>query len=126
LGFEMMQGLSAKIRLTSQYVQKAIDWSSKIADGDYSRPMDQIYVEHTMVTTRGHPDEAMVGEFLASFQKMIMKVKTREDELKQQVKELTIRVDSTKVDEEVDELTRSSFFQNLRSAAQRVRRQRSD
>lgn len=122
LALEVMRGLAEKMRLNTTYVRKAIEWSNKIALGDYSAPMEQINSEHTSVATRARPDEALVAEFLASFHSMVQGVKTREDTLKQQIQELSIKIDPTKVDREVDELTDSNFFKNLKEARDRLRK----
>lgn len=122
----IMNGLAEKVRLNTSYVQKAIEWSNRIAQGDYSLPMEEINTEHTTVATRARPDEAVVAEFLAAFHTMIQGVKTREDTLKQQIQELVIKIDSTKVDQEVDELTQSTFFKNLKEARDRLRKPRDE
>jgi CRP-like cAMP-binding protein len=115
-------GLADKLRLNTGYVQKAIEWSSRVAQGDYTLPIEEINSEHTTVATRARPDEALVAEFLAAFHTMVNGVKTREDTLKQQIQELAIQIDTAKVDQEVDELTESSFFQNLKAARERLRK----
>ena len=122
LALEVMRGLADKMRLNTTYVRKAIEWSNKIALGDYSAPMEQINSEHTSVATRARPDEALVAEFLASFHSMVQGVKTREETLKQQIQELSIKIDSSKVDREVDELTDSNFFKNLKEARDKLRK----
>jgi CRP-like cAMP-binding protein len=119
---EIMHGLADKMRLNTNYVRKAIEWSNKIAQGDYSQPIEQINTEHTTVSTRARPDEAEVAEFLAAFHSMVQGVKTREDTLKQQIQELSIQIDSEKLDQEVDQLTQSNFFKNLKDARERMRR----
>lgn len=119
---EVIRGLAEKMRLNITYVRKAIDWSNKIAQGDYTSPIEQINTEHTSVTTRAKPDEALVAEFLASFHTMVHGVKTREETLIKHIQELAIKIDSSKVDEEVDQLTQSTFFKNLKEARDRLRR----
>jgi CRP-like cAMP-binding protein len=123
---DILRGLADKVRLNTAYVQKAIEWSNRIAQGDYSLPMEEINSEHTTVATRARPDEADVAEFLAAFHTMIQGVKTREDTLKQQIQELSIQIDTAKVDQEVDELTDSSFFKNLKAARERLRKPKED
>lgn len=123
---DVLRGLADKVRMDSTYVRKAIEWSNKIAQGDYALPMEEINTEHTSVSTRARPDEAVVAEFLAAFHTMIQGVKTREDHLKQQIQELSIQIDHAKVDEEVDQLTQSNFFKNLKEARDRLRKPRSE
>jgi CRP-like cAMP-binding protein len=126
VALDILRGISSKLRISSQYVEKAIEWSNRIAKGDYDMTMSQVNLEHTFVTTRGQPDETMVAEFLAAFHQMIDGVKTREATLKQQIQELTIKIDATKVDNEVSELTSTSFFVNLKAAGDRLRKKREE
>lgn len=125
LALSMMRGLSAKIRLFTTYIEKAIEWSQYIAKGDYSF-MDQLNAEHRTIVTMSRPDEARVGEFLAAFFRMAEGVKKREDTLKQQVQELTIKFDATRREREVDELTQTDFFKRLQTATGRLRQNKGD
>lgn len=118
----ILQGLSEKVRQNTTYVQKAIEWNTRIAQGDYSLPMEEIYSEHTYISTRARPDEAMVAEFLAAFNSMVEGVKQREDSLKQQIQDLSIKVDPNQVDREVDDLTDNTFFKDLKAARDRLRK----
>ena len=120
LSLGMMRGLSAKIRLFTTYIEKAIGWSQSIANGDYTF-MDQINSEHRTIVTMSRPDEARVGEFLAAFFRMAEGVKQREETLKQQVQELTIKFDEARRKREVDELTQTDFFKRLQTATGRLR-----
>jgi CRP-like cAMP-binding protein len=126
VALDILRGISSKLRINSQYVEKAIEWSNRIAKGDYDMTMSQVNLEHTFVTTRGQPDESMVAEFLAAFHQMIDGVKTREETLKQQIQELSIKIDASKVDSEVSELTNTSFFVNLKAAGGRLRKKREE
>jgi CRP-like cAMP-binding protein len=120
LALGMMRGLSAKIRLFTTYIEKAIEWSQCIANGDYSF-MAQLDTEHRTIVTMSRPDEARVGEFLAAFFRMAEGVKQREESLKQQVQDLTIKFDAARRQREVDELTQTDFFKRLQTAAGRLR-----
>jgi CRP-like cAMP-binding protein len=120
LSLGMMRGLSGKIRLFTTYIEKAIEWSQYIANGDYSF-MEQLNTEHRTIVTMSRPDEARVGEFLAAFFRMAEGVKQREDTLKQQVQELTIKFDAARREREVDELTQTDFFKRLQTASGRLR-----
>jgi CRP/FNR family cyclic AMP-dependent transcriptional regulator len=117
----ILRGLSAKIRLFTTYIEKAIEWSNRVAKGDYTF-MDQLDAEHRTIVTMSRPDEARVGEFLAAFFRMAEGVKQREEFLKQQVQELIIKFDEAKRQREVEELTESDFFKKLKSATGRFRK----
>ena len=125
LAIEVMKGLTVKVRVSTDYVEKAIEWSNRIAKGDYHSALEQVGTEHKTLMTRGRPDEAKMGEFLGAFYSMVEGVKSREEELQNRIHELSIKIDETKVDREVDELASSSFFRNVKSAAEKLRRQRS-
>jgi CRP-like cAMP-binding protein len=123
LALGVMRSLSARIRLFTTYIEKAIEWSHRVAKGDYGF-MDQLNVEHRTIVTMSRPDEARVGEFLSAFFRMAEGVKQREDTLKQQVQELSIKFDAARREQEVDALTQTDFFQRLKTATGKFRRQR--
>jgi CRP-like cAMP-binding protein len=123
LAVDVMKNLSSRIRYATTYIEKAIEWSHRIAEGDYSFAMDQIQdVQSTML--RQKSDEARAGEMLAAFFEMARGVQEREENLKQQLRELSIEVDEKKRKQEFKSLTDSTFFGNLKTAAQEMRRQR--
>lgn len=117
----VMRGLASKIRLFTTYIEQAIEWSHRIANGDYGF-MDQLGEEHRTIVTMSRPDEARVSEFLAAFFRMAEGVKQREETLKRQVIELTIQIDEARRERDVEELTQTSFFKRLKSATDRNRR----
>ncbi len=123
LAVDVMKNLSSRIRYSTTYIEKAIEWSHRIAEGDYSFAMDQIQnVQSTMVLQKS--DEARATQLLSAFFEMVQGVQQREENLKQQLRELSIEVDETKRKQEFEDLTDSTFFGNLKSAAQEMRRQR--
>ncbi|MBN2145766.1 MAG: cyclic nucleotide-binding domain-containing protein [Anaerolineales bacterium] len=119
----VMQGLSGKIRLSTTYIEKAIEWSQHVAEGDYGFAMEQINAEHPTVVTRTRSDEARVAEFLSAFFKMVEGVKKREEELKSQVQELIIQVDEARRKQEVETVKQSDMFKRLKSARDKFRQQ---
>jgi CRP-like cAMP-binding protein len=123
---DLLKGMAEKMRLNTSYIEKAIEWNNRIAQGDYSLSMEEIDTEHTMITTRARPDEAVVAEFLAAFNAMVVGVKGREETLKQQIQNLSIRVDSSQVDQEVEDLTDNTFFRGLKEARDRFKNQQDD
>jgi CRP-like cAMP-binding protein len=115
----LLQSLSSRLRFASTYIQKAIEWSKKIAEGDYSI-MDQIHPEQS------DSDEDKAGQLLSAFFQMVKGVKAREDNLKQQVQKLTLAIDEAKRKQEFEELTGTEFYSKLRLQAQKIRDQRKD
>jgi DNA repair ATPase RecN len=62
-----------------------------------------------------------LGQLGRVFQKMVREVYAREQRLKQQVQELRIKIDETKMARQVDEIARSEYFQKLRKEAKDIR-----
>lgn len=123
LAVDVMKNLSSRIRYATTYIEKAIEWSHRIAEGDYGFAMDQIQnVQSTMILQKS--DEARAGQLLSAFFEMVRGVQEREENLKQQLRKLSIEVDETKRQQEFESLTDNTFFGNLKSAAQQMREQR--
>jgi CRP-like cAMP-binding protein len=123
LAIDVMRNLSARVRYATTYIEKAIEWSHRIAEGDYNFAIDQIQsVQSTFVGQKA--DEARAGELLSAFFKMAQGVQEREENLKQQLRQLTIKIDDKKRQEEFESLTESTFFTNLKTAAQKLREER--
>ena len=55
LALEVMKGLTVKVRVSTDYVEKAIDWSNRIAKGDYHAALESVGTEHQTLMTRGRP-----------------------------------------------------------------------
>jgi HAMP domain-containing protein len=70
----------------------------------------------------GRSDE--VGQLARVFRGMAQEVRTRERQLKQQIRELTIQIDQTKKETQVQEIVESDFFQDLQTRAEKLRRNR--
>ena len=60
----------------------------------------------------------------AAFFRLVEGVKGREENLKQQLRQLSIEIDESKRAQEVEKLTESTFFTNLKSTARQIRQQR--
>ncbi len=65
-----------------------------------------------------------VGQLARVFRGMAQEVRTRERQLKQQIRELTIQIDQTKKETQVQEIVESDFFQDLQTRAEKLRRNR--
>jgi len=123
---DLLRGMADKMRLNTSYIEKAIEWNNRIAQGDYSLSKEEIDIEHTMITSRARPDEAVVAEFLAAFNAMVEGVKGREETLKRQIQDLSIQVDPGQVDQEVEDLTDNTFFRGLKEARDQFKKQQDD
>lgn len=90
------------------------DVAASIEEENWSiEPLDEI---------AGRSDE--VGQLARVFRKMAQEVHARERQLKQQIRELTIQIDQTKKDTQVQEIVESDFFQDLQTRAEKLRRNR--
>lgn len=115
----LIRSLSARLRFSTTYIQKAIGWSQKIAEGDYS------FIE------QAQPAEGVAGvaedkaaQLLSAFFKMVRSVRAREDDLKQQLEMLTLEIDEARRKREFAELTSTDFYANLKEQARKLREQR--
>jgi CRP-like cAMP-binding protein len=121
---DIMRNLARRLRFATTYAEQVIEWSHRIAEGDYSFAMRQIQdVKSTIVDTR-KDDDARANQLLSAFFRMVEGVQRREQDLKQQLQQMSIEIDEKRRKQEVEKLTESTFFTNLKSAAQQLRAQR--
>jgi CRP-like cAMP-binding protein len=118
----LIRTFSSRLRFASTYLQKATEWSQKIAEGDYSF-MEQI---QSAQAGQSGSDEDRANELLAAFFQMVKGVKAREENLKQQVQKLTFAIDEARRKQEFEELTSTDFYSNLKAQAKKIREQRTD
>jgi CRP-like cAMP-binding protein len=122
LALALIRSFSSRLRFSTTYIQKAIEWSQKIAAGDYA------FAEQSQPTgvSGAGSDEDKAGQLLSAFFQMVRSVKAREDSLKQQLEKLTIEIDEVRRKQEFDELTSTDFYANLKEQAKKLREQRKD
>lgn len=120
----IMRKLSSRLRFNTTYIEEAIELSKQIAEGDYSFAMDKIQDAQNRIVGEGVSDSDRATELLSAFFSMIQGVQEREEELKNQLRQLTIQIDEKKRKEEYEQLTSSSFYADLKEAADKMRRQR--
>jgi CRP-like cAMP-binding protein len=115
----IIRSLSSRLRFSTTYIQKAIDWSQKIAAGDYG------FIENTQQALRQtDSDEDKANQLLSAFFQMVRSVKAREDNLKQQLERLTLEIDEARRKQEFEEIVGTDFYANLKEQAKRLRAQR--
>ncbi len=115
----IIRSYSERLRFSTTYIEKAIDWSQKTAEGDYS------FVEQTqplMTDSASNDDKA--AQLLSTFFTMVRRVKEREDGLKQQLERLTIEIDQARRKQEFEEITGTEFYANLKEQAKTLRQKR--
>ncbi|HEX2997792.1 MAG TPA: cyclic nucleotide-binding domain-containing protein [Anaerolineales bacterium] len=115
----IIRGLSSRLRFSTTYIQKAIDWSQKIAAGDYE------FIENTQQgLTRTESDDDKAAQLLSAFFQMVRSVKARENELKQQLERLTLEIDEARRKQEVEDIIGTDFYTDLKERAKKLRAQR--
>jgi CRP-like cAMP-binding protein len=118
----VIRGISSRLRGSTTYIEKAIEWSKKMAEGDFS------FTEQTQPRDLlgDATQEDRAKQFLAEFFKMARNVREREENLKRQVEKLTIEIDEARRKKEFEELTSTEFYSDLKEQAKRLRAQRTD
>ena len=121
----VISNISNRMRYTLTYLDKAIHWSYRIADGDYSFAAEEISkIQHNSVVDNTRPDENRANRFLLAFFQMVQGVQQREELLLEKVRQLSIQIDEDKRDAELESLTGTPFFERLKSETQKIRRER--
>ncbi|MBE0672149.1 MAG: cyclic nucleotide-binding domain-containing protein [Anaerolineales bacterium] len=115
----IIRSYSERLRFSTTYIEKAIDWSQKTAEGDYSF-VEQI---QPLVEGAGSNDDK-AAQLLSAFFAMVRRVKEREDGLKQQLEKLTFEIDQARRKQEFDEITSTEFYANLKEQARALRQKR--
>ncbi len=119
LALGMIQGLSSRLRFSTTYIEKTVEWSQKIADGDYS-----IVEDTPTIPTHSGTDEDKAITLLSAFFQMVKRVKAREDVLKKQVEKLTFEIDQARRKRDFKEITGTEFFTRIKAQAKHLREQR--
>jgi len=115
----IIRSYSERLRFSTTYIEKAIDWSQKTAEGDYS------FAEQTLPLVDGTvSDTDKAAQLLSAFFAMVRKVKAREDGLKQQLEKLTFEIDQARRKQEFEEITSTEFYANLKEQAKALRQKR--
>jgi CRP-like cAMP-binding protein len=123
IAISFIRSMSSRLRFSTTYIQKAIEWTKHVAEGDYS------FIERSIPL--GQPgadvsDQDKAGQLLSAFFQMVQGVKAREDDLKQQLEKLTFEIDQTKRKKEFEEITGSEFYAKLKEQAKELRAKRTD
>ena len=115
----ILRGFSNRLRFSTTYIEKVIDWSQKTAEGDYS------FLENTQpIMNTANSDDAKASQLLFTFYSMVSKVKEREEGLKQQLEILTFQIDQERRKKEFEEITSTEFYSKLKEQAQTLRKKR--
>jgi len=124
LALAFLRDMSNRLRFANAYIEETIIWSQHIAAGDYDFVQAQVEETQSTIVDISLSDQARASAFLSAFFKMIEGVKEREEELKRQVHQLTIKIDEAKRQQAVAELTETEFFEQLQESARKLREER--
>lgn len=78
VGFQMMQTLTGRIRYTTSYLQKMMEWITRLSSGDYETALEELAKQE-------EKSDAGIQKMIGAFIEMVHRVKDREAELKQQL-----------------------------------------
>lgn len=115
----IMRGFTTRLRFSTTYIEKVIDWSQKTAEGDYS------FLEQTQpLSNAAGSDDDKAAQLLSAFYSMVSKVKAREEVLKQELERLSFEIDQERRKREFDEITGTEFYSRLKQQAKELRQKR--
>ena len=123
LALSVIRNFSSRMRYNTIYIEKITEMSKRVAKGDYS------FIGETQPVHKGDSSataQDKIGQLLSEFFTMVQGVKDREEELKQQVKKLTLQIDDAKRKKDFEEITGTDFYANLKEQAKKLRAQRTD
>lgn len=120
----IMRRLTSRMRFSTTYIEQAIEFARRIAEGDYNFVLNQIQSSRSTIIEEGASAEDRANELLMAFFQLVEGVKKREEELKYQVRQLTIQIDQARRRQEFEAVTQSEFFNNLKATAKKLREER--
>lgn len=124
LALSFLRDMSDRLRFANAYIEETIVWSQHIAAGNYDFVQQRVEESQSTIVNTDLTYQARASAFLSSFFKMVEGVKKREEDLKQQVQQLTIEIDEVKRQRAVKELTETEFFEQLQTTARKLREER--
>jgi len=119
LSMALIRSIASRLRFSTIYIQKAIEWSRRTAAGDYS------FIEHTPpIMKRTGSDDDKAGQLLFAFFQMVHRVKEREEGLKRQLDKLAFEIDHARRKQAFEDITSTEFYSKLKEQAKKLRAQR--
>ncbi len=111
MALAVMAGLNDRIRYTTDFLAEVRAWVQRVAEGKYG---------HRFRPSQEYGDDSLEA-LAAEFARMAAQVRKREEVLRKEVMELRIEINESKRQREVDEITESDYFQQLRRKAKEIR-----
>lgn len=121
MGMLFAKNISERLRFNVTYLQNAVEWSYRIAQGEYNFVLDQLEeVQSTIIDSR-KPDDARARQLLSAFVNMVKEIKQREENYKLHLKQFNITLDEAKREEDIEAITSKTFFRRIQSESQKLR-----
>ena len=114
VALSVMGGLNDRIRYTTQFLSEVREWVKRIAQGQYDREFNP----------NASYEDPSITALAAEFAQMVAQVEQRETELRQQVVQLQIQIDTEKKERQVNEIVGSDYFQSLAAQARELKRKK--
>jgi CRP-like cAMP-binding protein len=114
VAFAVMAGLNDRIRCTTTFLTEVRTWVRHVAEGAYNRRIEP----------RDTYADPSIAALAAEFAQMAARVQQREEALQQEVQRLQLRIeiDDAKQDRQLEGITASDYFQQLKQRARDIRR----
>ena len=123
LALSVIRNLSKRLRHNTNYIERITELSRRVAEGDYS------FISNTQsagMQEEKENEQDKVGQLMEEFTAMVKGIREREEDLKNQVQKLRLKIDEGQRKLEFDEITGTDFYANLKEQAQKLRAQRKD
>ncbi|MBN1658964.1 MAG: cyclic nucleotide-binding domain-containing protein [Anaerolineae bacterium] len=130
----VMSGLNERIRYTTEFLGEVREWVGRMANGQY-RETAQFFDEvegwvkrvaagdyEGVAAPEGRYRDKTMAALAAEFARMATQVRQREDDLRKEIAELKIEIDQVKRQRQVEEITDSDFFRDIKTRAREMRR----
>ena len=101
-------------RETAQFLDEVHGWARRVAEGDYQ----------SAGVPKGHYGDKTMAALAAEFARMATSVRQREDELRQEIAVLKIEIGQVKRQKQVEEITESDYFRDIKTRALEMRRRK--
>jgi CRP-like cAMP-binding protein len=115
VALSVMNGLSGRIRYTTDFIGEVRQWVQRLAEGKYDA-----------IKAPGDVEDTSLSALAADFVRMAAQVREREEKLRQEVAELRIQIDEKKRKEQVKEITQSEYYLSMKDKLRAMRDQQED
>lgn len=115
VAMSVMNGLSGRIRYTTDFIGEVRQWVQRLAEGNYDAIKAPAEVADTSLSA-----------LAADFVRMAAQVREREEKLRQEVAELRIQIDETKRKEQFKEITQSEYYLSMKEKLRAMREEDDD